>query len=279
MADGADPATLPRRAQRIAAYQQHFEAIAAQSPNSSELVAVLNLLLSARLGGDPAVLDQFHALADAPGALATLLFNLPVARLHDLFSLDSYWNGFWPGYPADPVCKAATTVMAAMAAQMETAGLDAETALGYSRSAIVTRLADLRVLRSDMDGLIAATLVKLNLLGVIATDRRFAGVLIARPDATFADALQNIARADPELPKGLKPITPLRLNFPAHQFHFKVRMIAGAAMSVAEASMGLRPYFDTEARLDLQLIESAVPDLFHKALHPAFMLAVSEGVR
>ena len=67
-------------------------------------------MMAAQEGGDPAMLDQFHALAAAPMALARILLSLPEADLPSCFGLDSYWNVFWPGFPVAALVKVARDI-------------------------------------------------------------------------------------------------------------------------------------------------------------------------
>jgi len=133
----------------------------------------------------------------------------------------------------------------------------------------------LRDLRPDLAGHVAVTLLEAGLLADVARDPRFEGLLLPRPDKVLSEAVQVIARSDPSLPRGIKPLSPQRLARPDSAFQPTVQLVVGAALATAEVAMGLVPPFTQAARFDAVLVETAAPELFALALHPALFLALN----
>ncbi|GAB1363987.1 hypothetical protein MASR1M32_32230 [Rhodobacter sp.] len=218
--DPENPVTFTKRPQRIAAYRR-----ALQAP-TAPLRAVLQRILSARDGGDPAMLDQFHALAQAPEALARMLFTLPEDDLKALFSLDGQWPVFWPAFPVADLRAALRETLASQIQTLQSVGIDG--AEDMARQGLLDRLVLLRGHREELTGHLAILLIESGLIQQAMRDARFNGLFLPNPQKAFDEALQIIARSDPALPRGLTPLTPQRLPLPQVQFQQSVQLVIGA---------------------------------------------------
>ena len=267
--DPAAPA-VPRssRAARIAAYRAKLECETEAAP----LRALVRMILSAREGGDPAMLDQFHALAASPTALAHMLFVLSDDDVKSLFSFDAYWGVFWPAFPVATLVAVACAHLQSLAQGLARAGIEGADAM--ARSAMLGRLALLRLMRPDMAGHVARLLIETGLMVHVVRDARFEGLLLPRPHEVLDEAIQMIARSDPSLPRGIAALRPACLAMPGKDFQQTVQMTIGAVLVTAEAALG-RP-LDGDALLNASLIETAAPELFARALHPALLLPLTE---
>jgi len=273
--DAAKPSAGTTRPSRIRNYRARLIDKGKAGGMDRDWTHLLHLLLAARDGGDPAMLDQFHALAEAPPALARMMFVLPAAELNMLFTLDSYWNLFWPALPVADLAAVARDMVEAIGNSLILAGITLSKAIPTARGAVLARLALLRSLRPDMAGHLAVILIETRLLEDVATDRRFDGLLIAQPKQALDEAVQTIARSDPELPGGIEGVMPIILPMPQRGFQRPVAMTVGTVLSVAEHVLGLRSPLTAAQMLDATLIESAAPDLFGRALHRALLAAYS----
>ena len=133
----------------------------------------------------------------------------------------------------------------------------------------------LRSLRPDLLGHIALILIETGLIVDVARDTRFDGIFLPQPQKALDEAVQTIARSDPSLPLGLKGLEAKVLPMPNKGFQSTVQLTIGAVLATAEASMGLRDPLGAAALLDVSLIETAAPDLFSRALHPAMLIALT----
>ncbi len=274
--EAAEPTPRSTRDARIEAYRRDFEVQAeAGSAATGAWRKLLQLILSARDGGDPAMLDQFHALAQCPAALAAMLVTLRPPEVSALFALEGYWSVFWPAFPLRVLVEAVTRHLQATISALILAGQHEQDATAMTRQAIIGRLALLRDLRPDLAGHVAVVLIEAGLLADVARDQRFDGLLLPNPQKALAEAVQVIARSDPSLPRGINPLTPRCLARPDADFQRTVQLVVGAALATAEVSMGLAPSFGPSSRLDAVLVEAAAPDLFARALHPALFLAMT----
>lgn len=277
--DKAPP--LPsRRSDRIAAYRRGFRQSAIKGGDDRQWQDLLHKLLAARDGGDPAMLDQFHALEGAPEAIARILLTLPEADLAHFFGLDGYWNLFWPGLPVKPLVNVAKDMRETASNMLLMAGLTPSMAMQMSMRNLIERLAFLRVQRAELGGQIAIVLLEAGALPYVVTDHRFEGLLIANPKLAMegADgAIQAIAKSDPNLPRGVRTRPPVELSAPRDSFQKTVEMMVCAVLSVAEQAMGLRPNLDPEALLDVMLVEITSPELFARALQPAMWIAYEKS--
>jgi hypothetical protein len=267
--DPAAPA-VPRssRAARIAAYRAKLE----RETEAAPLRALVRMILSAREGGDPAMLDQFHALAASPTALAHMLFVLSDDDVKSLFSFDAYLGMFWPAFPVATLVAVACAHLQSLAQGLARAGIEGAEAM--ARSAMLGRLALLRLMRPDMAGHVARLLIETELMVHVVRDARFEGLLLPRPHEVLDEAIQMIARSDPSLPRGIAALRPACLAMPGKDFQQTVQMTIGAVLVTAEAALG-RP-LDGDALLNASLIETAAPELFARALHPALLLPLTE---
>jgi hypothetical protein len=269
--DPAAPA-VPRtsRTARIAAYRAKLE----RETEAAPLRALVRMILMAREGGDPAMLDQFHALAASPDALARMLFVLSDAEVKSLFSLDADWGVFWPAFPVATLVAVARAHLKSLAQGLNSAGVEGAEAM--ARSAMLGRLALLRLIRPDMAGHVALLLIETGLMPYVVRDARFEGLLLPRPRGVLDEAIQMIARSDPSLPRGIAALRPTRLAMPGKDFQQTVQMTIGAVLVTAEAALGLGRPLEGDALLNASLIETAAPELFARALHPALLLPLTE---
>lgn len=265
-----------RRDARIMAYRNDFNCRAAEGGSDSHWRQLLRQLLAAQAGGDPAMLDQFHALADAPQALARMLLSLPESDLPQLFGLDSYWNVFWAGFPVSPLVDITRQIYESTMNMLLMGGLVPSAAQQMSSTILVERLALLRILRPEIGGQIAIVLIESGLIAHVVTDSRFEGLFIAQPKKALNEAIQVIARSDPNLPRGIRNLPPVMLDAPCNTFQATVEIMICAVLSTAEQALGLRKKLDPEALLDAMLIEATSPELFIRALQPAMLIAYSK---
>jgi hypothetical protein len=275
----ANPTTSPppaRRADRIATYRTDLTRSATKGGLDGQWRLLLRQFVAAQEGGDPAMLDQFHALADAPMALARMLLTLPETDLPSFFGLDSYWNLFWPAFPVADLVRIARDIHESTANLLLIGGLAPSTAKQMSTTILIERLALLRLLRPEISGQIAIALLETGLIVEVARDSRFEGLLMPQPQKSLDAAVQIIARSDPSLPRGISAIAPTVLTPPTSVFQKTVEIMICAVLSVAEQALGLRSRLSPEALLDAMLIESASPELFSCALQPAMMIAYSK---
>lgn len=264
--DPDHPVPFRNRPQRIADYRRALQGQTRTAP----LRELLRLILAARDGGDPAMLDQFHALASAPAVLARMLFLLSEEDLKALFSLDGQWPVFWPAFPVADLLAALRETMAAQTHALQSCGMpEAEEEV---RKAMLNRLVFLRRHREELTGHLAILLFETGLFQHALQDARFEGLFLPQPRKAFDEALQIIARSDPALPRGLAPLKPRKLPLPQTQFQLSVQLVIGSVLATAEAARGLTSPLDDAARLNASLIETAIPDLFARALHPALSL-------
>lgn len=269
-----------RRSDRIAAYRNGFRQSAIKGGDNRQWQDLLQKLLATRDGGDPAMLDQFHALAGAPESIARMLLTLPEADLAQFFSLDGYWNLFWPGLPVKPIVAVAKDILETTSNMMLMAGSTPSEASQIATAIIITRLAFLRVQRPELGGQIAIVLLEIGEQLLLFKDSRFEGLMIANPKLAMegADgAIQAIAKSDPNLPRGVRTQPPVVLSAPRDSFQKTVEMMVCAVLSVAEQAMGLRPSLDPEALLDVMLVEITSPELFARALQPAMWIAYEKS--
>ncbi|HRK42289.1 MAG TPA: hypothetical protein PLH11_04540 [Gemmobacter sp.] len=274
------PPQPSRRSDRIAAYRKAFRQSAIKGGDSRQWQDLLHKLLAARDGGDPAMLDQFHALEGAPEAIARMLLCLPEADLGHFFALDGYWNLFWQGMPVKPLVKFANDIKETTSNMLLMAGLEPSMANQIAIRNLVERLAFLRVQRPELCGQIAIVLLETGALPYVVTDHRFEGLLIANPKLAMQGtdgAIQAIAKSDPTLPRGVRIQPPVILSAPHDSFQKTVEMMVCAVLSVAEQAMGLRPSLNLEALLDVMLVELTSPELFARALQPAMWIAYEKS--
>ena len=273
--DPAHPNPRTSREARIAAYRSDMNRQGRQGGAAAPWKPLLRLILAARDGGDPAMLDQFHALAEAPPALARMLFALPAADVSSLFALDSHWNVFWPAIPVADLVAVARDMIQGTTDSLVLANMKPSMAAAFARGGMIERLVLLRSLRPDLLGHIALILIETGLIVDVARDTRFDGIFLPQPQKALDEAVQTIARSDPSLPLGLKGLEAKVLPMPNKGFQSTVQLTIGAVLATAEASMGLRDPLGAAALLDVSLIETAAPDLFSRALHPAMLIALT----
>jgi hypothetical protein len=277
IADSPTSAPPARRADRIAAYRTDLSRRATKGGSDAQWRLMLRQMVVAMEGGDPAMLDQFHALADSPMALARMLLTLPEADLPSFFGLDSFWNVFWPAFPVSDMVKVARDIHESTANLLLIGGLAPSTSKQMSSSILIERLALLRLLRPEISGQIAIVLLETGLIVEVARDSRFEGLLLPQPQKSLDEAIQVIARSDPNLPRGIRALAPTVLTPPNSVFQQTVEIMICAVLSVAEQALGLRSHLGSEALLDAMLIESASPELFSRALQPAMLIAYSKS--
>lgn len=268
--DPEHPVPFRGRDLRIADYRAALQAQTQTAP----LRAVLRLILAARDGGDPAMLDQFHALAASPKALARMLFVLSNEDLQSLFSLDGSWSVFWPSLPVADLLTALRDSFDLSTKALQSAGIDQAEAM--ARRTMVDRLAFVRVQRADLAGHVAILLIKTGLIGDVMKDTRFARLFLPQPDRALDEVIQIIARSDPSLPRGITSLLPRKLPWTCAKFQKSVQLVIGAVLATAESARGLTGPLDDDARLTTSLIETSNPDLFARALHPALLLALTD---
>lgn len=275
MASREESATQPtRRSQRIAAYREAFQRQGHEGTADHLWQPLLRLILSARDGGDPAMLDQFAALARSPLAVARMLFVLSEADLRSLMTLDSEWSLFWPALPLNDLLHVARDCLQGVENRLVLAGLAPSQAGDVARGGVRDRLALLRTLRPDLQGHIAVVLFETGLLAHIGEDKRFQGLLLPQPQAALDEAIQSIARSDPVFPWGIEGLRPEILPMPKRGFQRTVEMAVATVLAVAEQAVGLRKSVLTpDALFEAALIEVAIPGLFDRALLPSLLIA------
>jgi hypothetical protein len=196
------------------------------------------------------------------------------AEVKSLFSLDADWGVFWPAFPVATLVAVARTHLESLAQGLTRAGIEGADAM--ARSALLGRLALLRLMRPDMAGHVALLLIETGLIVHVVRDARFEGLLLPRPRDVLDEAIQMIARSDPSLPRGIAALRPARLVMPGTDFQQTVQMTIGAVLVTAEAALGLGRPLEGDALLNASLIETAAPELFARALHPALLLPLTE---
>ncbi|MES2434129.1 MAG: STY4851/ECs_5259 family protein [Pseudomonadota bacterium] len=267
------PVRRTSREGRIASYRAEFTQQGRTGGAAGQWTQLLQLIQASRDGGDPAMLDQFHALAESPPALASMVFTLPSAEVQSLFGLDGHWNVFWPAFPVAHLVAAARRALQDTIASLNSVGMTTDESEALARSGVIDRLALIRSLRPDLQGHVALILIELELFGFVGRDARFGGLLLPKPQTALDEAIQIIARSDPNLLRGLKGLAPKHLSMPAREFQATVQLTIGAVLASAEVAKGLRDAFDHSELLEAALIETAMPDLFSRALLPAMLIA------
>ena len=274
---GLPPETT--HAERIEEYAEKWRRLVSD-PLSAEWDQLWHLISVARRGGDPGMLDEVRALAQAPAAAIALAMQVPKERIIEVRELDACTPIFWPSVPVSEFVRAVRAEQERRKAKLREYFAPDEVEAEADR-AVVKRVSDILTIMPELAGHFGWAMCDAGLIGraLAHADQHemLKPVLQPDPGARLSDAMTAAGQRFDRLPSGVRKLQPRDPPPDSQRFHkFRQALIDGPLVA-AEMAAEQRSGPDVSEKLALINLRLVDPEYFDAALPCALSLLQSKA--
>ncbi|WP_234732182.1 STY4851/ECs_5259 family protein [Acidocella facilis] len=265
-----------RRADRINAYAGIWQTMLGQ-PEAPAWIDSWALIEQARIGGDAGALDQVQALQAEPAAAIALLFRVQAHELSAALALQGAAPLWWPAVPLAAWRRGVGHALTWRLNRLSTLGYNETSTKNLAFEAIARRAGAILLRCPELQAHLYAAFEGCKISPCVAVGDHFPGgylpLSLPDPGSRLELQAQALARHDPVLPHGLRPLRLPAFSI-ADRFSEHLSALLDAPMTLAAMVCGQPMPTDSNLVSQLILLRQAAPEWFDAALPAAIQLHI-----